>query len=280
MPDFSPITDNIPDGVMRLWDPKEYSQNVSDDQLYDDPSLRDLSIVAAPLTVVGCGVILTGSASIALPFLSGYIAIERFKFWRYKRQMFDKAERGELSVEEMRETQAGLSRKWRALYKHKNEQGSLFHALCKGGNISSLRHLATRLDPHEHRSLDGQTPLHVAAAEGHLHLVRCLIDEYGANARVVDADGETPWQKAEGNNQANVLRFIAASSIDQLRRDAQDSTCSICMDNDAADAGSSFTVCDYGCLSPICTDCKESIKGSEQPCPHCRRPLSENIDAA
>ena len=52
------------------------------------------------------------------------------------------------------------------------------------------------------RVQDGQTPLNLAAANGHLDVVRALLNA-GADKTIADKDGEKPidWVCAWGNHQ-------------------------------------------------------------------------------
>ena len=59
------------------------------------------------------------------------------------------------------------------------------------------------------RDDSGETPLHVAAAVGHSHLVRALVREFGAN---VNARGRSDWaplhRLAEENGHYETARML------------------------------------------------------------------------
>ena len=53
------------------------------------------------------------------------------------------------------------------------------------------------------------TPLHVACAQGHLHVIRYLVDEAGVEVNPVDRFGRTPLFEARlCSNSAAVLEFL------------------------------------------------------------------------
>lgn len=54
----------------------------------------------------------------------------------------------------------------------------------------------------------GRTTLHLAAVEGNLKVVECLVQE-GADVNVKDRWGQTPMQEAVNNNHTHVTEFLA-----------------------------------------------------------------------
>ncbi|KAJ8926378.1 hypothetical protein NQ314_021267 [Rhamnusium bicolor] len=55
--------------------------------------------------------------------------------------------------------------------------------------------------------LFGNTALHLAAAQGHKHIVTFLVN-FGANIYSTDVDGRTAQELAGINNRDDILRFI------------------------------------------------------------------------
>ena len=58
------------------------------------------------------------------------------------------------------------------------------------------------------RDDSGETPLHVAAAVGHSHLVRALVREFGANVNVRDRGDWAPLHRAEENGHYDTARML------------------------------------------------------------------------
>ncbi len=85
-----------------------------------------------------------------------------------------------------------------------------FLQLAAAGCAAPLRAaLAGNPDSHAIRDDIGRTPLHVAAAEGHTHIVKLLLD-YGADSSAVDTSGNTPADDAVKHGRVRCLRLLAA----------------------------------------------------------------------
>lgn len=71
----------------------------------------------------------------------------------------------------------------------------------------------TNIDLHIYRGdpdkadLFGNTALHLAAAQGHKHIVTFLVN-FGANIYSTDVDGRTAQELAGINNREDILRYI------------------------------------------------------------------------
>lgn len=85
-----------------------------------------------------------------------------------------------------------------------------FLQLAAAGCVAPLRAaLASNPESHAIRDDIGRTPLHVAAAEGHVHVVKLLL-EFGADSSVVDTAGNTPADDAVKHGRLQCLRLLAA----------------------------------------------------------------------
>ncbi|KAL3274448.1 hypothetical protein HHI36_015836 [Cryptolaemus montrouzieri] len=75
------------------------------------------------------------------------------------------------------------------------------------GNLEALRCLCGRGGNPDKADLFGNTALHLAAAQGHKHIVTFLVN-FGANIYCTDIDGRTAQELAGLNNRDEILRFL------------------------------------------------------------------------
>eukprot|EP01018_Ginkgo_biloba_P000273 Gb_37804 [translate_table: standard] len=116
----------------------------------------------------------------------------------------------ESNVEDRRIVMSNLSQKlneWRELsYLDRSVNGTVLDATLSlpyvafKGNAKLMEYLLkTRRDPNE-PDYNGRTALHIAAAKGHTHCVKTLL-EYGANVNSRNLDGSVPlWEAILGKN--------------------------------------------------------------------------------
>lgn len=90
--------------------------------------------------------------------------------------------------------------------------------VARGGDASALRELlADQPDLVARTDARGRTPLHLAAAYGHLEVCIALA-EAGAEVNIADEDGETPLHSAIRENRSDVARLLLAHGADTERR--------------------------------------------------------------
>ena len=96
-------------------------------------------------------------------------------------------------------------------------KGEVIHFQGAHADFQPLHHAA------EQRHLDtGKSPLFLAAQEGHLEIVRFLL-EIGANKDQAEKDGTTPLHVAAGGGHLDIVRFLveAGANNDLLTRICQ-----------------------------------------------------------
>eukprot|EP00899_Mesostigma_viride_P026615 jgi/Mesvir1/7138/Mv25133-RA.1 len=107
------------------------------------------------------------------------------------------------------------------------------------GDLATLRRILTLSDiTVSDGDFNGRTPLHLAAAEGHLTLIQILVNDFGAEINCQDAMGHTPLGDAVREKNDDVAAFLrtvgaemrcknpaallckaaAAGDVDELRR--------------------------------------------------------------
>ena len=86
---------------------------------------------------------------------------------------------------------------------------------CEKGDLSELQHVLekSQLDIGS-ETLDnkGQTALHIACANGHLHIAQYLVNEKECSAIIEDTSGRTPFALSLLNKQWKVADFLVTSS--------------------------------------------------------------------
>ncbi|MEM7738476.1 MAG: ankyrin repeat domain-containing protein, partial [Deinococcota bacterium] len=101
---------------------------------------------------------------------------------------------------------------------------STSNGACAHGDVDTVTALIERcgLDPTQAEpDLNAQTPLHVAAARGHMEVVALLLRRSTVDSAKQDVDGRTPMQCAEQHGYAEVAGFIewwqpaSSASFDQ-----------------------------------------------------------------
>ena len=80
-------------------------------------------------------------------------------------------------------------------------------AAYKGASeiVSVFHYLDMKVDSHDHF---GQTPLHLAAMQGHLHTVQYLVEEWDADILVVDAKDRTPTELSVLKEHMHVTDYL------------------------------------------------------------------------
>jgi len=103
------------------------------------------------------------------------------------------------------------------------EAQSVFES-AEAGDASAVRELlAAQPDLVAQTDSRGRTPLHVAAAHGHLE-VCAVLAEAGADVNVADEDGETPLHSAIRRNRLAVARFLLERGADTEGRNVRGRT--------------------------------------------------------
>ena len=115
-----------------------------------------------------------------------------------------------------RENRAALSRSVSSVLDYK--RNTIMHYLSKANNIQGINNLLASLKGKDKSLINarngyGETPLCIAAQEGHEAVVSLLL-ENGANVNAVNNYGETPlWIAAANGREAVVSLLLAADGV-------------------------------------------------------------------
>ncbi len=93
--------------------------------------------------------------------------------------------------------------------------GKALRDSCRAGNIKHVRMAVKQGIPIDARNIDGVTPLHEAARNGHQALVTIMVKELGADVNVRDNQGATPLRYAFINGH----HALASYMVSNLRAD-------------------------------------------------------------
>jgi ankyrin repeat protein len=98
------------------------------------------------------------------------------------------------------------------------------HWAAHHGSADLIRFLAERYyDVNEREKFQGTTPLFWAAAAGHVHAARLLIEK-GASARVANRQGITPLHAAIDSGNADIARLLLRHGANIHAQDADGQT--------------------------------------------------------
>ena len=90
----------------------------------------------------------------------------------------------------------------------------------KNGHLDVVQFFVS-CDPNIPGGQYGRTPLHYAAEFGHLHIVKCLIDELGCNPSCLDEDRRTPLHCAAMKGHMGIVKFLTVEHCNPIRRDSE-----------------------------------------------------------
>ena len=111
---------------------------------------------------------------------------------------------------------AGATQKASSSSKRVRQVGEVLH-MCGTGNLAGLRTQHERMKECIHfRDYDKRGALHLAASEGHLDVVKWLV-ENGCDVNVKDRWGNTPLQDAIRGKFAAVADFLIGAGAEQAR---------------------------------------------------------------
>ena len=89
-----------------------------------------------------------------------------------------------------------------------HDKTTLLHSAASDGHIDVVRQLLEQRENVEARRSDGSTPLHIATRRGHTGVVRLLLEQ-GANTEAkTTSHGQTPLDTASYNGHTDVVRLL------------------------------------------------------------------------
>lgn len=106
----------------------------------------------------------------------------------------------------------------------------------------------------------------IAALSEHTPVLVHFFENKGLDLCVVDKEGETIWAYANRQGCSKTVKWLR----EYLGKTTKNPECTICFE----DLTTTPDVCDYYCLTIVCQMCKKIFK-KDDPCPGCRRPMSD-----
>uniref|UniRef100_A0A8B9L3R8 Ankyrin repeat and sterile alpha motif domain containing 4B n=1 Tax=Astyanax mexicanus TaxID=7994 RepID=A0A8B9L3R8_ASTMX len=88
------------------------------------------------------------------------------------------------------------------------------------GRLEALQLICSRDGDPNLSDIWGNTPLHHAAANGHMHVLSFLVN-FGANLFALDNDFHTPMDVAASRDQMNCVRFLDSAASNQTSQNAK-----------------------------------------------------------
>jgi len=103
---------------------------------------------------------------------------------------------------------------WKKLWSGSNDQGASIHEEAHDGMLAAVKTLA-KCDPHQvfSKNNDGYTPLHMAAAKGHLEIAQFLLAS-GAEVNARTDRGTTPLHVAVLDGYKNIAELLLANGAE------------------------------------------------------------------
>jgi ankyrin repeat protein/glycosyltransferase involved in cell wall biosynthesis len=96
------------------------------------------------------------------------------------------------------------------------------HLAAKEGHLDVVKLLCRTLGvPADEPSQNGETPLSAAAAQGHIQIVKLLVEEFSADVNSMKTDGVSPLLAATYSNHKNTARYLFALGADVFHKDQQ-----------------------------------------------------------
>jgi len=128
------------------------------------------------------------------------------------------------------------------------------------GNLDAVEHMLARGEIEVNAAdYDKRTPLHLAVCNGHLAVVRCLIEKYGADIQVRDRFSNTPVDDALREKHVQIVTYLGSLGVEfQTGGDVAPLLCQAAADNDTHTlrmfveyVGANPNVSDYDRRTPL-----------------------------
>lgn len=94
------------------------------------------------------------------------------------------------------------------------------HVAARDGTLGIVKYLIHHGSDIHAKTNRGQTPLHLAAGEGKLNIVHYLIQN-GANIQIKDSEGKTPLHIAVSEGKLSVVSYLVRKGASMLSQDSK-----------------------------------------------------------
>ncbi|GAB5588098.1 ankyrin repeat-containing protein [Umbelopsis nana] len=96
------------------------------------------------------------------------------------------------------------------------------HMACANGHLNIVKYVVEKLagldNVTQHinsQNEQGNTPLHWAALNGHLEIVQLLVSSHGANMKIKNKAGRSPIYEAQAYNHEKVAEYFLSTMVEE-----------------------------------------------------------------
>ena len=162
----------------------------------------------------------------------------------------------------------------RTVRNSRHEELPSLHKAAKVNNLDELISILQKGADVNGRDVEGNTPLHWAAINGHWKFIARLL-LFNADRDVVNEKKETALQLAQENGHSRAIRVLKGET--SVKNESDEADCIICCEDLDAE-GQTLARISAHCLHMIHAACREQlIRSNRKTCPLCQQPIVDSV---